>query len=47
MACNGSGTTVGHLYTFDLGNNQDGWFQFSNTSLVAPYTRLGAKLHIK
>ena len=47
VTCDGAGTTVGYLYTFDLGNKENGWFQFSNTSLVPPYTRLGAQLHIK
>jgi len=47
VACNGAGTTVGHLYTFDLGNNDGGWFEFSNTSLVAPHNRLGVRLYIK
>ncbi|MCU1727690.1 YolA family protein [Pseudomonas sp. 7P_10.2_Bac1] len=46
VTCDGAGTTVGYVYTFDLGNNAQGWFQFSNTSLVAPFTRLGAQLHI-
>ncbi len=47
VTCDGSGTTVGYLYTFDLGNKQGGWFQFSNTSLVAPFTRLAAQLYIR
>ena len=47
VACNGAGTTVGHLYTFDLGNKDGGWFEFSNTSLVPPHNRLGAQLYIK
>ena len=47
VTCNGAGTTVGYLYTFDLGNNDGGWFEFSNSSLVAPHNRLGVKLHIK
>ena len=47
VACNGAGTTVGHLYTFDLGHKDGGWFEFSNTSLVPPHNRLGAQLYIK
>ena len=47
VACNGAGTTVGHLYTFDLGNKDGGWFEFSNTSLVPPHNRLGVRLYIK
>ena len=47
VACNGAGTTVGHLYTFDLGSKDGGWFQFSNTSLVPPHNRLGVRLYIK
>ena len=47
VACNGSGTTVGHLYTFDLGNKNGGWFEFSNSSLVPPHNRLGVRLYIR
>ena len=47
VACNGAGTTVGHVYTFDLGNKDGGWFEFSNTSLVPPHNRLGVRLYIK
>ena len=47
VACNGSGTTVGHLYTFDLGNKNGGWFEFSNSSLVPPHNRLSVKLYIR
>ena len=47
VACNGAGTTVGHLYTFDLGNKDGGWFEFSNASLVPPHNRLGVRLYIK
>ena len=47
VTCNGAGITVGYLYTFDLGNKDGGWFEFSNSSLVAPHNRLGVKLHIK
>ena len=47
VACNGAGTTVGHLYTFDLGSKDGGWFEFSNTSLVPPHNRLGVRLYIK
>ena len=47
VTCDGAGTTVGYLYTFDLGNKEDGWFQFSNTSLVPPYTRLQTQLYIR
>lgn len=47
VTCNGAGTTVGYLYSFDLGNRQGGWFQFSNTSLTPPHNRLGARLYIK
>ena len=47
VACNGAGTTVGHLYTFDLGNKDGGWFEFSNTSLVPPHNRLDVRLYIK
>ncbi|MFP3516903.1 DUF4879 domain-containing protein [Pseudomonas sp. SIMBA_077] len=47
VTCDGAGTTVGYLYTFDLGNKEGGWFQFSNTSLVAPFTRLTAQLYIQ
>ena len=47
VACKGAGTTVGHLYTFDLGNKDGGWFEFSNTSLVPPHNRLGVRLYIK
>lgn len=45
--CQRGGTTTGYLYTFDLGNKNEGWFEFSNTSLVPPHTRLGARLLIK
>ena len=45
--CQRGGTTTGYLYTFDLGNKNEGWFEFSNTSLVPPHTRLGARLFIK
>ena len=47
VACNGAGTTVGHLYTFDLGNKDGGWFEFSNASLVPPHNRLDVRLYIK
>ena len=47
VTCNGAGTTVGYLYTFDLGNKDGGWFEFSNSSLVPPHNRLGVKLYIK
>ena len=47
VTCDGAGTTVGYVYTFDLGNNQDGWFQFSNTSLVTPFKRQQTKLYIR
>ena len=47
VTCNGAGTTVGYLYSFDLGNRQGGWFQFSNTSLVAPFRRLQTQLYIR
>ena len=47
VACNGAGTTVGHVYTFDLGNKNGGWFEFSNSSLVPPHNRLGVRLFIK
>ena len=45
--CQRGGTTTGYLYTFDLGNKNEGWFEFSNTSLVPPHTRLAARLFIK
>lgn len=45
--CQRGGTTTGYLYTFDLGNKNEGWFEFSNTSLVPPHNRLGARLFIK
>jgi hypothetical protein len=38
---------VGYLYSFDLGNKDGGWFEFSNTSLTSPHNRLGARLYIK
>ena len=47
VTCNGAGTTVGYVYTFDLGNSNGGWFQFSNASLVPPHNRLNARLFIK
>ncbi|KMN10961.1 DUF4879 domain-containing protein [Pseudomonas helleri] len=47
VTCDGAGTTVGYVYTFDLSNNQGGWFQFSNTSLVAPFKRLQTQLYIR
>ena len=47
VTCNGAGTTVGYLYTFDLGNKDGGWFEFSNSSLVPPHNRLGVRLYIK
>ena len=47
VTCNGAGTTVGYLYSFDLGNKDGGWFEFSNTSLTSPHNRLGARLYIK
>ena len=45
--CQRGGTTTGYLYTFDLGNKNEGWFEFSNTSLVPPHNRLSARLFIK
>ena len=45
--CQRGGTTTGYLYTFDLGNKNEGWFEFSNTSLVPPHNRMGARLFIK
>ena len=45
--CQRGGTTTGYLYTFDLGNKNEGWFEFSNTSLVPPHNRLAARLFIK
>jgi len=47
VTCDGAGTTVGYLYTFEWGNKDGGLFQFSNTSLVAPFTRLVAQLYIQ
>lgn len=47
IACESGGTTVGHLYTFDLGDKDGGFFQFSNTSLVPPHNRLSAEIVIK
>ncbi|WP_300722125.1 DUF4879 domain-containing protein [Pseudomonas sp.] len=47
VTCEGAGTTVGYVYTFDLGNKEGGFFQFSNTSLVPPHNRLSAQLLIK
>ena len=47
VTCQGAGTTVGYVYTFDLGNRNGGWFQFSNASLVPPHNRFSARLFIK
>ncbi|MFJ7884317.1 DUF4879 domain-containing protein [Pseudomonas sp. NPDC096917] len=47
VTCDGAGTTVGYIYTFDVGNSEGGWFQFSNTSLVAPFKRLQTQLYIR
>ncbi|MES2868249.1 MAG: DUF4879 domain-containing protein [Pseudomonadota bacterium] len=47
VTCNGAGTTVGYVYTFDLGNSNGGWFQFSNASLVPPHQRFNVRLFIK
>lgn len=47
VTCDGVGTTVGYVYTFDLGNKDGGFFQFSNTSLVPPHNRLSAQLVIQ
>ena len=47
VTCDGAGTTVGYIYTFYVGNSEGGWFQFSNTSLVAPFKRLQTQLYIR
>ena len=47
VTCEGAGTTVGYVYTFDVTNKEGGWFEFSNTSLLAPHNRFSARLYIK
>ena len=47
VTCKNGGTTVGYLYTFDLGASNGGQFIFRNRSLVSPHSALEAQLYIK
>lgn len=47
VICKSGGTTVGYLYTFDLGASNGGQFIFRNRSLMSPHAALEAQLYIK
>lgn len=47
IACAGSGITVGSVYTYDLGNKDEGTFVFRNTSINAPGNTLQTQIDIK
>lgn len=47
LVCEGSGITVGHVYTFDLAGKDEGTFVFRNTSINAPGNTLQTQIYIK
>ncbi|KAF1011734.1 MAG: hypothetical protein GAK32_00620 [Pseudomonas fluorescens] len=45
--CSGTGTVVGYIYVFDLNVQDQGWFEYSNTSINVPRNTLTTQLNIR
>jgi hypothetical protein len=46
-ACNGAGTLMGYIYVFDLDVADQGWFEYSNSSINPPRNTLKTLLNIR